>query len=146
MSGCSIGAAANDYYRYFLKRGERFVVRARKNRNAIYNGKNCYIMDVAAKHKGNYCMDFKDKSGRTLNCKMSCIPVKLCEFFTKEMTFVAVYGFGAEPMLLSSLKMQGMKRLFHIVVKVYMMRWRIEEYFKFKKQWFELEDLRVMSL
>lgn len=26
------------------------------------------------------------------------------------------------------------------------MRWRIEEYFKFKKQQFELEDLRVMSL
>lgn len=26
------------------------------------------------------------------------------------------------------------------------MRWRIEEYFKFKKQRFELEDLRVMSL
>ena len=30
--------------------------------------------------------------------------------------------------------------------KVYLMRWRIEEYFKFKKQQFELEDLRVMSL
>lgn len=26
------------------------------------------------------------------------------------------------------------------------MRWRIEKYFKFKKQQFELEDLRVMSL
>ncbi|MFG6329051.1 MAG: hypothetical protein K1W06_06175 [Lachnospiraceae bacterium] len=26
------------------------------------------------------------------------------------------------------------------------MRWRIEEYFKFKKQQFKLEDLRVMSL
>ncbi len=26
------------------------------------------------------------------------------------------------------------------------MRWRIEEYFKFKEQQFELEDLRVMSL
>ena len=26
------------------------------------------------------------------------------------------------------------------------MRWRIEEYFKFKKQQFRLEDLRVMSM
>lgn len=33
-----------------------------------------------------------------------------------------------------------------IATKVYLMRWRIEEYFKFKKQQFELEDLRVMSL
>ena len=141
------GFDSNDYYRYFLKRGERFVIRAKKNRNVIYNGKTCNIMDVAAKYKGNYRMDFKDKSGRTINCKMSCIPVKLCEFQTKEMTLVVVYGFGAEPMLLlSNLKMQEKKRLCHIVAKVYLMRWRIEEYFKFKKQQFELEDLRVMSL
>ena len=141
------GFDGNDYYRYFLKRGERFVIRAKKNRNVIYNGKTCNIMDVAAKYKGNYRMDFKDKNGRKINCKMSCIPVKLCEFPTKELTLVVVYGFGAEPMLLlSNLKMQEKKRLCHIVAKVYLMRWRIEEYFKFKKQQFELEDLRVMSL
>ncbi len=77
---------------------------------------------------------------------MSCIPVRLCEFPTKELTLVAVYSFGAESMLLlSNLKMQEKKRLCHIVTKVYLMRWRFEEYFKFKKQQFELEDLRVMS-
>ncbi len=141
------GFDANDYYRYFLKHNERFVIRARKNRNVIYNGKTCNIMDVAAQYKGNYCMNSRDKSGKTVKCKMSCIPVKLCEFPAKELTLVAVYGFGAEPMLLlSSLTMQEKKRLCHIVTKVYLMRWRIEEYSKFKKQQFELEDLRVMSL
>ena len=100
------GFDANDYYRYFLKRSERFVIR-----------------------------------------KMSCIPVRLCEFPEKELVLTVVYGFGEEPMLLlSNLKMQEKKRLCHIVAKVYLMRWRIEEYFKFKKQQFELEDLRVMSL
>lgn len=141
------GFDANDYYRYFLKRSERFVIRAKKNRNVIYKGKTCNIMDVAAQYKGNYCMNFKDKSGKRVNCKMSCIPVRLCEFPSKELTLVAVYGFGAEPMLLlSNLSMQEKKCLCHIVTKVYLMRWRIEEYFKFKKQQFELEDLRVMSL
>lgn len=78
---------------------------------------------------------------------MSCITVKLCEFPAKELTLAAVYGFGAEPMLLlSSLTIQEKKRLCHIVTKVYLMKWRIEEYFKFKKQQFELENLRVMSL
>ncbi len=91
-------------------------------------------------------MNFKDRNGRAVNCKMSCIPVKLCEFPTTELTLATVYGFGAEPMLLlSSLTMQEKKRLCYIV-KVYLMKWRIEEYFKFKKQQFELEDLRVMSL
>ena len=91
-------------------------------------------------------MNFKDKSGKTVNCKMSCIPVKLCEFPAKELALAAVYGFGAEPMLLlSNLTMQEKKRLCHIVTKVYLMRWRIEEYFKFKKQQFELEELKECS-
>lgn len=58
------GFDANDYYRYFLKHKERFVIRAKKNRNVIYKGRTCIIMDVAAKYKGNYRMDFRDKSGR----------------------------------------------------------------------------------
>lgn len=141
------GFDANDYYRYFLKNKERFVIRAKKNRNVIYNGTTCNIMDVAHKYKGNFRMDFKDKSGKVINCKMSFIPVKLCEFPAADMVLVAVYGFGSEPMLLlTNLKMQEKKKLCHIVTKVYLMRWRIEEYFKFKKQQFELEDLRVMSL
>lgn len=32
------GFDANEYYRYFLKRSERFVIRAKKNRNVIYGG------------------------------------------------------------------------------------------------------------
>lgn len=141
------GFDANDYYRYFLKKEERFVIRAKKNRNVIYNGKTCNIADVASLYKGSFCMNFTDKKGKSISCKMSCIPIRLCEFPAKELILVAVYGFGAEPMLLiSNLKMQEKKRLCHIVTKVYLMRWRIEEYFKFKKQQFELEDLRVMSL
>ena len=141
------GFDANEFYRYFLKHNERFVIRAKKNRNVIYNGRTCNIMDAASKYKGNCRMDFKDKKGKNLHCKMSCIPVRLCEFPAEQLTLVAVYGFGAEPMLLlSNLKMQEKKRLCHIVARVYLMRWRIEEYFKFKKQQFGLEDLRVMSL
>lgn len=141
------GFDANEYYRYFLKHGERFVIRAKKNRNVIYGGQTCNIMDVALRYKGAYRMDFKDKKGRTIRCKMSCIPVRLCEFPSRELVLAVVYGFGEEPMLLlSSLKMQEKKKLCHIITKVYLLRWRIEEYFRFKKQQFELEDLRVMPL
>ena len=61
-----------------------------------------------------------------------------------------VYGFGKNPMLLvTNLEIQETfqkKKLCIIVTKVYLMRWRIEEYFRFKKQQFNFEDLRVMSL
>ena len=43
------GYDARDYYRYFLKKNERFIIRAKKNRNVIYHGKIMNILDVANK-------------------------------------------------------------------------------------------------
>ena len=130
-----------------MKNHEKFVIRAKKNRNVIYHGKTQNIMDVANKYKGNYRMDFMDKHGRKIECKISYIPVSLCEYPTKDLILVVIYGFGKDPMLLLiNLKMADRKKLCMIAAKIYPMRWRIKEYFKFKKQQFELEDLRVMSL
>lgn len=141
------GFDANEYYKYFLKNDEKFVVRAKKNRNVIYKNKTQNIMDAANLYKGNYRMDFIDKHGKKTECKISYIPVRLCEIPDKDLVLVVVYGFGKEPMLLlTNLGMTEKKKLCMIAAKVYLMRWRIEEYFKFKKQQFELEDLRVMSL
>ena len=92
-------------------------------------------------------MDFMDKHGKKIECKISYIPVHLCEFPSKELILVVVYGFGAQPMLLlTNLDLTEKKKLCMIAAKIYLMRWRIEEFFKFKKQQFELEDLRVISL
>ena len=141
------GFDGNEYYKYFLRNNEKFVIRAKKNRNVIYNGKTQNIMDVAEKYKGNYRMDFMDKHGKKIECKISYIPVRLCEFPDRDLVLTAVYGFGKQPMLLlTNLNISEKKKLCLIAVKIYLMRWRIEEYFKFKKQQFELEDLRVMSL
>lgn len=141
------GFDGNGYYKYFLRNDEKFVIRAKKNRNVIYKGKTENIMDVADKYKGNYRMDFTDKHGKKTECRISYIPVSLCEFPNKDLVLAAVYGFGAQPMLLlTNLDISEKKKLCLIAAKIYLMRWRIEEYFKFKKQQFELEDLRVMSL
>ena len=132
---------------HFLKNDEKFVIRAKKNRNVVYNGKFQNIMETANKYKGNYRMDFMDKHGKKVACKISYIPVRLCEFPNKELILVVVYGFGVQPMLLlTNLNLSEKKKLCMIAAKIYLMRWRIAEFFKFKKQQFELEDLRVMSL
>lgn len=92
-------------------------------------------------------MDFKDKHGRKIECKISYIPVRLCEFPNKALVLAAVYGFGVQLLLLlTNLDVSEKKKMCMTATKVYLMQWRIEEYFKFKKQQFELEDLRVMSL
>lgn len=141
------GYDANEYYRYFLKKNERFVIRAKKNRNVIYNGKTMGILDVAKKYKGNYTLKFQGKNKKYIHCKISYIPVFLCEFPKKELLLIAIYGFGPEPMmLLTNLKSSERRKISITVTKVYLMRWRIEEYFKFKKQQFDFEDIRVWSL
>lgn len=144
------GFDAKDYYRYFLERDEKFIIRVKENRNIIYKNKTCNIMDVAKKYKGNYCMGFTDRNGKKIQCKISDIPVRLCAFPQKDLVLVVVYGFGKNPMLLlTNMEIQETsqkKKLCIIVTKVYLMRWRIEEYFRFKNQQFNFEDLRVMSL
>ena len=48
-------------------------------------------------------------------------------------------------MLITNLKSDD-RRLGVTVTKVYLMRWRIEEFYGFKKQQFDFEDFRVRSL
>lgn len=77
---------------------------------------------------------------------MSLIPINLPIAPLKELTLVAVYGFGEIPMMLISSLKSSDDRLAKAVTKVYLMRWRIEEYYRFKKQQFGFEDFRVQSL
>jgi hypothetical protein len=141
------GFDANEYFRYFIENKERFVVRLKMNRNVIFNGKTQNILDVVNKYKGNYSLKFKGKSNKNVDCKISYIPVKLCAFPKQELVLIVVYGFGKTPMmLLTNLKSPEKKKVSLLVIKVYLMRWRIEEYFKFKKQQFDFEDIRVWSL
>lgn len=141
------GFDANDYFEYFLKRKERFIIRLKMNRNIIYNGNTVNVLNVVSKYKGRYKIHFKGKDKKALQCKMSCIPVRACFAPKEDLTLVAVYGFGKIPMmLLTNIKNPDEKQLASIITKVYLLRWRIEEYFKFKKQQFDFEDIRVWSL
>jgi len=126
------GFHANDYYRYFLKNDEKFVIRAKKNRNVIYKNKTQKIIAVANCYKGSFRMEFMDKHGRKTQCKISYIPVRLCKFTNKNLVLVVVYGFGKEPMLLlTNLELAEKKKLCMIATKVYLMRLRIEEYLSY---------------
>lgn len=140
------GYDCNIYYRYFIKNEEKFIIRAKKNRNVIYKNETVNILKLAERFKGKYKLEYKDKSGINRNVKISIIPIKLCEFKNTELNLVVVYGFGKTPMLLITNLKSDDKRLGVAVCKVYLMRWRIEEFFKFKKQSFGFENLRVQSL
>ena len=140
------GFDCNKYYEYFIKNNEKFIIRAKKNRNVIYNNKTVNILELAKQFKGKYKLEYVDKGGIKRNVKISIIPIRLCEFRKTELNLVVVYGFGSIPMMLITNLHSNAKGLCTAVCKVYLMRWRIEEYFKFKKQSFDFENIRVQSL
>ena len=140
------GFDCNKYYEYFIKHNEKFIIRAKKNRNVIYKSSTVNILELTNRFKGKYKLEYRDKSGMKRSVKISIIPIRLCEFRKTELNLVVVYGFGKTPMMLITNLKSDDKRLCTAVCKVYLMRWRIEEYFKFKKQSFDFENLRVQSL
>jgi hypothetical protein len=140
------GYDANVYYKYFLGKNEPFIIRAKKNRDVIYNEKTYNILELANKFKGKYCLKFKGKEGKNIDCKISFIPIRLPASPKKDLILTVVYGFGVIPMMLITNIKSTDKNLPVVLTKVYLMRWRIEEYYRFKKQQFGFEDFRVQSL
>jgi len=129
-----------------LSNGEKFIIRAIKNRTIRYEDETLNIMKLANRFKGKYRIDFHDKKGKPLSCKTTVIPVSLPKYPNIPLNLVVVYGFGKEPMLLLTNMKREDTRLANTITKVYLMRWRIEEYFRFKKQQYAFEDFRVRSL
>ena len=62
------------------------------------------------------------------------------------MYLVLIYGLSQTPMMLATNKIIKCKEDVVKILRLYMSRWRIEEYFRFKKQEYGFENFRVRSL
>jgi hypothetical protein len=65
----------------------------------------------------------------------------------EKLLLVVVAGFGKEPLLLLTDLVAGVRDSDSLwwIVEIYLTRWKIEETFRFLKQSYNLEDLRVLS-
>ena len=139
------GYDAGYVFDYFIANEETFIVRM-NDRNVLHNGKKILLSKLARRFKGKFALKFETKDGRKANCKISITPVSLPDYPEKTLNLVICNGLGKESlMLLTNLKSDD-KRLCVTITKVYLMRWRIEEYYKFKKQGFGFEKFLVRSL
>ena len=55
------GYDANIYYEHLMKNREKFIIRAKKNRDVIYKGKRINIFELAKRFKGKYSLKFRKK-------------------------------------------------------------------------------------
>ena len=139
------GYDANEYMRYFIKVHEKFIIRIKKNRVVQHNGKSVNIMELASRYKGKYAFTCI-LHGETVHCKITEIPIHIYEFGEYPLWVVAVYGFGNKPMLLLNNCRGKDSSLYTAIAKMYLLRWKIEEHFQFKKSQYNFEDFRVRSL
>jgi len=130
---------------YFIPRGESFIVRM-NDRILLHKGKKILLKQLAKQYKGKYSLSFEAKDGKKADCKISIVPVSLPNYPDKTLNLVICSGLGKEPLFLLTSLENTDPRLCVTITKVYLMRWRIEEYYKFKKQGFGFEKFLVRSL
>jgi hypothetical protein len=139
------GYDAGYVFDYFIPRQETFIIRM-KDRMILYKGQKVHLKELAKRFKGKYALTFQAKKGKVIHCKISIVIVSLPEYPDVPLNLVICNGFGKEPLLLLTNLESTDSRLCVTITKVYLLRWRIEEYYKFKKQGFGFEKFLVRSL
>ena len=131
---------------YIDKNGDYFVIRMNDKRNFLFKGKkkNCY--KEAIKRKGKVRMELWFDDNEKYEVYVSHTKVTL-PYNKKEYELVIVYGLSEErPLILLTNRNIKSKEDVIKVVRMYFYRWRIEEYFRAKKQEYKFEDMRKKKL
>lgn len=136
----------NKIFKYMSKNKHKFVVRLDDERTLLFKGKKRSVEEVAKSRKGkiSYKALFNDNEEYELmvSYTKATLPCNKCEY-----TLVIVYGLSEEhPMkLLTNIDIKAKEDIIK-VVRLYLSRWRIEEYFRGKKQEYDFENMRVRTL
>ena len=146
---CDRGYDAGAYYDCFLDTNENkddFIIRLKESRTLLFKGKPKKVGEIVQKRKGKIRMNMyfskKDKA-----VYVSHTRAELPSHKGKTLYLVIVYGLSEEqPMMLLTNKTIKNKEDVHRIVRAYMSRWRIEENFRFKKQQYGFENMRVRTL
>ena len=135
----------NKIINYVDKSGNNFVIRMNDRRNFLFKGKKKNALEEALKRKGKVKMElwFEDEKYEisVSHTKVTLLSNK------KDYELVFVYGLSDEkPMILLTNRKIHSKEDVIKVVRLYFYRWRVEEYFRSKKQEYDFENMRVRTL
>jgi hypothetical protein len=133
-----------------LDRGERFVIRSTGQRTVIDRRKlQGSVAEVAGRCRLRHqarIIKIQDGQEKTYELRYGAEPIRL-PGRSEQLWLVVVAGFGEESlMLLTDLPTVARdSQTLWWVVQIYLTRWKIEETFRFVKQSYNLEDIRVMK-
>ena len=132
-----------------LEREERFVIRSTGTRSVIDRRKlRGSVAEVAGKCRLRHqarIIKIQDGVEKTLELRYGAELVRLPGRDDK-MLLMVVSGFGQQPlMLLTNISAARDSSTLWWIVEIYLTRWKIEETFRFVKQSYNLEDVRVLK-
>lgn len=130
---------------YVDKSDNYFVIRMNDKRNFLFKGKRKNAYQEALKRKGKVKMElwFEDEK---VEISVSHTKVTL-PYNKKDYELVFVYGLSEErPLILLTNRTIHSKEDVIKIVRLYFYRWRVEEYFRSKKQEYGFENMRVRTL
>lgn len=134
-----------EWYRFFKMHNQHFVIRQKSTRNVIYKKKTINIAKLTRMRKGKVRFDTSVKGKKvTLYCSHVNIALPAMKGTKLNMVFTNDYAKDGM-MLLTDIDIKGKAELLYIM-KLYALRWKIEEKFRFEKGIYDLEDIRVRSL
>jgi len=133
-----------------LDRAARFVIRSTGKRSVIDRHKlSGTVAEVAGRcrltHKARI-VKIQDGQEKTYELRYGAEPIHLPDR-SEKLWLVVIAGFGEQPMmLLTNLEIAARdSQSLWWIVQIYLTRWKIEETFRFIKQSYNLEDIRVMK-
>ena len=138
------GYDSNDIFNYFFNKNQHFVIRLTEKRKIYYKHRWNKITTLRDGYKGKLKFNIMFQNVEK-ECLISVIKAQITAS-KKWINIFFVYGLSDTPMMLASNIPIKSKEDALKVARLYFSRWRIEEYFKFKKQEFNFENFRVRSL
>ncbi|NLJ40822.1 MAG: transposase [Clostridiales bacterium] len=142
------GYDMNALFDFMHKNEQHYIVRLTEKRKIFWKGRwfKSTVLRDSRKGKIKTNLTFKENGKvKKKTVYVSHLNVKITAS-RKSIRLVLVYGLGEVPMMLATNRILEKKEDVIRVVRDYMSRWRVEEYFRFKKQHFGFEDFRVRSL
>lgn len=142
-----------DLIRYFQKEELQFVTRLKMNRYLHFdNNINKQVkaerihQHVKLNHKAHIYLT-KDGKEEFMHLSFGAVTVSLPDDPSNWYTLVIIEGFGKRPMLLLTNKQVNANKSKELwrIVEIYLTRWKCDECYRYIKQSYNLEDVRVMS-
>ena len=135
------GYDSNAIFNYYFDKKQYFIVRLTEKRKIYKNHKWYKITTLRDGFKGKIKMKLMFQ-GEEKECSVSVIKAQITAN-KKWINIIFLYGLSETPMMLASNISIKSKEDVIKIARNYMNRWRIEEYFKFKKQEYHFENFRV---